>query len=514
MSIGVGMEALDHEWKKTCKILLGDEVGDLNSFHDYLSSKCAFLPVDKQGLWVVPEYERGRNFIPYDKVGIAPKFEPLSINEVKDIDSIVNAIQERVVYVGNVTQGRCANVYASTNVVDSFNVYMSRDIQSSKNVAYSAFISSCENAFGISSTSITNFAIGSSFMGGDPNNRIFESVVVAGSSDIYFSATIMYCSDVMFSFGLRNKRYVIGNNQLSREKYAQIKNHLIEQIRHEFEDKRGIEGIYDLLSKPIRSEIEKIDESKLHALEPENKEAIDSAWRSASRILLNGELGPVDEYEHFLTKDLLDNIAESRSVASGRPVYYLPKLWNAHRYAHRIVNWDEVFILGDIIKADINTLADRDNLNPFVSFDAKERYVNSIKSVCPHNSQNVYACGDAADLKNAAYTIWSSKGNNLFGCFMAQASSFCINVYSSSKLVRGFECDACSSSSDIFFSHAVENSSNVMFSFGVRAGKYVIGNAQYSPDKYKQIKDSLVEQIYNELVERKDLRYSVYNMVV
>jgi predicted secreted protein len=51
-----------------------------------------------------------------------------------------------------------------------------------------------------------------------------------------------------------------------------------------------------------------------------------------------------------------------------------------------------------------------------------------------------------------------------------------------------------------------------MFCFNVKNMRHGIGNAVYDPQKYKKVKDSILEQVMNELEEKKELKWSIFNI--
>jgi hypothetical protein len=54
--------------------------------------------------------------------------------------------------------------------------------------------------------------------------------------------------------------------------------------------------------------------------------------------------------------------------------------------------------------------------------------------------------------------------------------------------------------------------SDAMFCFNVKGKRNAIGNTQLEPGRYKAIKDSLIEQIADEIMKNKGLRLDIYNM--
>ncbi|MCX6777472.1 MAG: hypothetical protein NT157_01145, partial [Candidatus Micrarchaeota archaeon] len=135
-------DELNRRWKTTCKVVLGEEVGEFHEFGEWLSehnrprfSKKSAISEKKVSL-VLPHYANTARFVSLDEVDFNKKFEPLRINEVKDIDSIIGAVRERAYYAGNIQLGNSRFIEGSTDVIESFYVYDSTQISFSKHIAY------------------------------------------------------------------------------------------------------------------------------------------------------------------------------------------------------------------------------------------------------------------------------------------------------------------------------------------------------------------------------------------
>ena len=72
--------------------------------------------------------------------------------------------------------------------------------------------------------------------------------------------------------------------------------------------------------------------------------------------------------------------------------------------------------------------------------------------------------------------------------------------------------DTSTKCSDSFYCHNSEGLTDCMFCFNVKGKKYAIGNAMLAPDRYRQIRDSVVEQLADELEKNKKLKWDVYNV--
>ena len=500
-------------WKTTCRVLFKEEIGELKEYEGWLNEYLFMNAVEKDGVYVAKEYENAGKVLDYQEAIKIRNFEPLDINEIKDIDSIFEALKERFYYVGNVLLGNSQNVEKSTEVSDSFNVYESRTVYSSKNIAYSTFIRDCEYVFGSNGCSVSSFSVKNNFSGGESIARSFELFVAAGTSDVYYSSNIMYCNNIMFSFGIQNDSFYIGNIKLSKEKYFELKDKLIEEMRGELKSNKRLPSLADILSQPIEKGKElfsKIEVKKDNDIQ--NKDVIEKAFSSTTKIILKKELRNIDEYEEFLTKDLLDFLKYNISSISGNKVYVLPKLWFAEKFIHKCLEWEEVFSLGRVLTNNIKNFEESKRSEIYISYDVKGKHVNAIDCVCPFRSQDTYKCADPSVSKKTAFSTWIRDSQYTFGSFVVHRSSFSINASNSYKITRAFEVNSCNASGDIYFSHGLTNVNNAMFSFGRFGGSYLIGNVAYSYEQYNKFKESLLEQIANELEAKKDLKWSIYNI--
>jgi len=247
---------VNEAWKKTCRIVLGGEIGDLAEYRNYLTfggikpfiqkkSVISGKPINivKMGVWC-----KGAKFINNDekeKYNNIMKNLKIDINKIKDIDSLVETVADHFYYTGGLYHGNTNHLVRSDKITNSFYIYESVFINDCKYMAFCVnmresehmfnWLGSSENKFGISGFE-TMQAI-----------RCFEVGFIIKSSDCFYSANLEGCSDCMFSFNQRNKHYMIGNNQLSREKYKQIKEKLIGEVRETLRTKKSVLRLTDLL---------------------------------------------------------------------------------------------------------------------------------------------------------------------------------------------------------------------------------------------------------------------------
>ncbi len=230
-------EALDtckRRWATCCKILFGQEIGDLSDFAPWLMENIEEIGHRKStlsGKEVVSApiaYSKNSKWLSFDEVDFGKKFEPLNINEIKDIDSIAQAFSERFSYTGNIFFGNSGNIERSSNINDSFYIYNSARFGNSKYLAYSTIGRECSDCFGCNAISKSEFCIRCSQS--HLNKRCFELWMGQNNSDSYYSYGIHGCSNAIFCFNAKSKKYAIGNLELDPAKYSKIKEKLISEM--------------------------------------------------------------------------------------------------------------------------------------------------------------------------------------------------------------------------------------------------------------------------------------------
>ncbi|MFH0817752.1 MAG: hypothetical protein V1909_03910, partial [Candidatus Micrarchaeota archaeon] len=284
---------LNEAFQTTFNTLLGkgDEEVKLEDFEGYLSQY--LRPVLKQKSSVsgkevtllTSDYCDGAKFISQDEVK-EQQFAPLNINEIKDIDSILEAIESRANYTGNKVLGKSNFVEGSDVCIDSFYVKDSTNIRGSRYVAYSWMVRDSECVFGSSASGKARYMIRTTSYNAA---RCFEAYYVADSSDTYFSYNCVGCSHNMFSFNQRGRRYVIGNLQLDQEKYFQLKDKLLGEVREKLVRDKKFPSIFGIPERtqplPKITVKERFDEQNLGK--------VDKAFGITTKIMFGEDLGPL-----------------------------------------------------------------------------------------------------------------------------------------------------------------------------------------------------------------------------
>jgi hypothetical protein len=223
--------AIEKAWKNTCSILLKEEIGELEEYEDWLLRYVNPVGLKKSaisGKAVIVSSDKvcnGARFLGHEEIDrYLAKFgqSKFDINDFKDLDSTVEALQERAYYVGNIVLGNSLSVESSNRCVNSSFVYKSQDVYDCKFIAYCSVLRFAEYIFGgnaIGRESKYNIKTFETFK----NVRCMETLRNYAAADCYFTGSIEACSNCMFSFNLRNKHYMIGNHQFSQQEYLKLK---------------------------------------------------------------------------------------------------------------------------------------------------------------------------------------------------------------------------------------------------------------------------------------------------
>lgn len=514
---------LDNSWKTTTKILFGSEGEELKKYDDWLSrdtygamrSKSSLSK--KEVVLCSSRYARNSKFISYDEIDFTKKFEPLSIDEIKDVDSIIEALKERFYYAGNIILGNSQFVLESTGIYNSHYVLRSSLIfQPNQYIYLCRKTRNCTNVFGSYFTGEINYAIRA--FNSARSSRLLESYFTLSSSDVFYSYDIVGCRNIMFSFSLRNKGFVIGNLQLSKDKYMEISKSLKKQMFEELRSKKALPSIYEL----GLGEVELFEEYREDGEDEKNKEMIieeiNKVFSLTTKTLFNRELGDFREYEKYFLSSLPIRFSKVKSALSKKEFVVFFDNNSKGMPEKRIVLHKESYYLSTKLKLSEEEVKDYEKIKKsfhkiaFFPGETQNECFTTYGTPLCDDSSITYKVAHAYHIKRCAYSYYPRNSDAAFGCCYNIISNFCINCFYSEKIARCFEVDVCNNSSDLYFCHNVENIRQGMFCFNVKNLSYVIGNAEYSPSLYNKIRNSLIDQIADELERKKELRWRIHNI--
>lgn len=518
---------LNKRWKSTCRIVFGGEVGELEEYKNWLLEYVTPPKLEKSCVsgndvsFAVSDYAKGSKFIGFDEIDFGKKFQPLSINEVKDIDSILGAVKERAAYTGNIILGTSKFVEGSSNVLDSHFILSSSVVTDSKYAAYCEMLRKCEHMFGVLGDAQSLFTIKS--VDGHRGNRMFECYTTLISTDGYYSMRCQDCRELMFSFGARSKSYIVGNLALPKEKYLQLKAKLLAEMREKLKKEKRLFSLLEV----IQAANEAAPEIKLPHSPDEEKgdmRPMEEAFANTSALLFGKKLSGLDSYAPFLKRHVRQRRA-FKSPFSGKSAYlagYMTGISDLYKISRRFVTEDEMVEIGKhcigsealgTLRMEAAVLAKA--LRP-IAYCALNDTIgtshNLIDCTLVGHSENCYKVDGSVYAKKCAYCFWPRESEHIFGSWSVWESQFAMKAYYSKKLSRCLEVDNCESCADLYYSHNCENVHEGMFCFNAKNLRNAIGNAPLAPEKYKNIKSSILSQLANELENKKGLKIDIYNI--
>jgi len=512
---------LQKGWDGACRVLFGRELeGRLAEYEPYLARYIAPTArrrshiSGKDVALASDSYPKNARFVSAEEAVQNRKYA-LSINEIKDIDSLLSALSEKCEYSGNRHLGNTAFAEASDIVADSQYVYGSSKIERCSNIAISNMIrDGSKYAFGCQWFAKSEFMI--QVHGAHTVKRAFEAYYTTSSSDIYFSYSCVGCHDLLFSFGQRNASYRIGNLQMEKGEYAALKKKLVSEVADELERKKAFPSLLSIVPNAVPKSLPKISPVQpkdVHDLAPIRK-----SFASAYSIIFKRQpKHPLEGYKEWLLRN--GATIEKYTTAFGERTYcpishchmgFLPK--------KRLATVPEMLELGKIpmpkeAAGSLGSMMKWAEGNFFFTgefYDGNNRNVN--ETPCAYNAVNALGGFDITNTDNAAYSSIALDSKHIYGGSWVLESEFCIRCFDSINLSRCLECDFCTKCSDSYFCHNCEGVTDCMFCFNMKGARHCIGNTQMSREEYVKARDAILSKLSGELDKTCALGMSIYNI--
>lgn len=522
-SHGIVYDKLNKEWKSTSRQVFGGEVGELKDYQEWLTglNNPSFVKRSSisgvETVFTSSEFSECSKFIAMDEVDFNRKFEPLKINEIKDIDSILEALRERFYYCGNIVLGNSKFIEKSSNVSDSFFVYDSVKISDCKNIAYSQYLRLCENIFGTNEGGESKFCIRCAIL--FKNNRSFELWKSTNCSDCYYSFGLDACKEALFSFNVIGRNYIIGNLTLSKDKYHEIKTKLLAEMREKLILDKRLPSLVEITLQAdfYHSKVAAIIKNHSEQ-ESTNKKIIEDSFSRVTAVVFGKQLeGGIDSYSQWLqshtvvpyqVESVLSKCAVQISEWPG--LSQLPK--------NRLVTIDEALKISNLTisqkEVESISLENVPSLLGRIAYYAPETMTgtnsNLINCQWGSSAVNCYKSVICVYSKNCAFCSWPRSSEYCFGCGIAFDCNFSMKCYDSVKLSRCFEVDGGRDCAETYFSHNVEGLQNAAFCFNVKNKRHAVGNAEVGKERFLDVKRFIQDWAYEELRKKKKLGLSIY----
>ncbi len=518
------LDVLDKRWRNCCKVLFKADIGPLQEYLPWLEGLIESNTIRKSTVsgkevaYAIKGYHPKSKWVSFDEIDYGAKAEPLNIGDIKDLDSLISAVKERAYYAGNIILGNSGNVERSSSISDSFYMHNTSMLGDCKYCANCSRGRLCSDSFGTYGPGETEFCIRCTQTYRD--KRCFEAWVTQNSSDCYYAYNINNCSECMFCFNVKNKRHAIGNLELEKGKYLEIKEKLVTEMADELKRKKKLPSLIDIVAKceyrkPVVGSVVEPEEDE------SGKPAVELAFQKTTKLLFGKTLSGIDKYGPWLNRNCKE-IFERRSVASGRRILTSPICISLIDIpSERSLTTAEALELGrtqSISEKQANefSLAGAHKAIGEIAFFNVEfsEGTNTHITDCTTYIENTFCYRSAAMVysKYCGYAFYPRSCEHVFGGDQMFDTSFSINCYYSVKLTRCFEMDSCRSCSDSYFCHNCEGLQDCMFCFNVKNLKYAIGNFEVGREKYLEVKKMVLAEIGKKLELEHELKADIYNI--
>ena len=506
------MEKINMEFKKTCRLLFGQEIGELEEFAPYLSetnwpyvmgkSCVSGKPVLLSG----PYYNGNSRFASQDEIP-SLKFTPVSINDIKDIDSLFAAASENAVYCGNKVFGKNLGVELADNIVDGIDVHNSHDIYQSKYVAYCSVGRYAESIYGVNNFQSARNSMRCHICFLKGAQRCFETYMTGGISDSYYTMNCTSCTDLMFSFNLRSRSNCIGNLQLTRERYLALKQKLTAEMAEKLKADKRLFSLSDMMKGPAGAEEER------EKISPETEKALSTALR----IVLQQDHKNSARLTPWLEKRAVK--VRRTKGAGGASVlkYETPTL--------KGIDSGKLASLEKALQSATSCIEIGDGETPSLEIVAKRAASKALLTLEMQEGNNLAVRQtpvryDSTDNEGLWFSLHSkhsglssivTDSEYCFGGYIRILEcQFCVSCNNITKCSGCFECDSCFSCRNCFFCHNCENVEEGILCFNLKGARYAILNQSVSKEEYMRVKKMLLEYVNGELEKKGALERSIF----
>ncbi len=231
---------LDTGWRTTCKIVLGQDIGELKDYEEWLLKNVP-RPTIKNSII------SGKNVLCYNKypqVIDENEVEQLknkiadNVEDATSVEDLITKVKPLAVYVGNRSSGSILNAELCDYYWDSRHIYYSTYIRDAKYVAYSYDSRNCENVYGVSEFSSGSFNISTYACYVTP--VCFESLYAIESSNVMFSQNCENLNHALFCFNVQSLSYAVGNVEVGKKRYEQVRKMLLEHVVNELVETKNL----------------------------------------------------------------------------------------------------------------------------------------------------------------------------------------------------------------------------------------------------------------------------------
>jgi hypothetical protein len=227
----------------TTKLLFSQKFSDIDSFESWLTKHVPnYRFVKKEGqILAVPTFG-AFNSVPNSKFALNSEFDEISNKKLDiskiDLNALSNQFSNTVNFVVSYNEGNNIDIESSSIYKDGFALYK---VLGNFDCKYAAFTSWCDfndHVYGSYRTFHTKFSI--NCYSCDKLTQCFEMDGCNNCTDCMFCHNCENLEHALFCFNVNGLRYAIGNVEVGKDKFEQVKKMLQEKIASELEKNKKL----------------------------------------------------------------------------------------------------------------------------------------------------------------------------------------------------------------------------------------------------------------------------------
>ena len=257
-------DKVSESFSMTAKLLFGKPLGPIEKYAGWLQNRIhpgKSVPSSiGKGTCYLPDYGFFRKLpknrvVSFENLDGAAKMKIRLEKGHAGLAAISDELGKFAYFVPTFMEGRNLNVENTAVYIDCINVREAFDPFTTKNSAYTFSTMDSECVFGCYRIVQCNFII--HCYNTYNSNRCFEMDGAKTCTDCYFCHNVENLQNCMFCFNVKNKHYAIGNVEVGKEKYLQMKQMLVQWILQGLEKQGFLDvDIYNVLcqgSKAVKT---------------------------------------------------------------------------------------------------------------------------------------------------------------------------------------------------------------------------------------------------------------------
>ncbi|MEM2137458.1 MAG: hypothetical protein QW568_00020 [Candidatus Anstonellaceae archaeon] len=250
-------DKVDEAFALTTKLLFGKPLSPLARYSEWMKSRVSGGKSTKSvlgdGTAFIPEYGFFRKIpehlvVSFENLQTAAERKIESVEGDETIASIAKKMKSFAFFVPTFAEGRNLNVENTAVYIDCLNIRDSFDPFTSKNCAHDFSIMDSEALFGCHRVIKSSFSI--HCYNCVAVQRCLEMDFAKSCTDSLFCHNVENLDNCMFCFNTKSKRYAIGNIEVGKERYLQMKQQIVGEMVRQLETNGKLDfDIYDILAK-------------------------------------------------------------------------------------------------------------------------------------------------------------------------------------------------------------------------------------------------------------------------